>query len=84
MDGVTMKPTAERPMKFVIQVHRRDSAKTWGLLVRHSPGVALADRMFVVSAEAARALRKTGVRFKQVSRDATPPGVFDLVRSVHP
>ena len=39
-------------MKTVIQVSPRDSAKAWALLVRHSPGVALPDRTFVVSEEA--------------------------------
>ncbi len=63
-------------MKIVIQVQRRDSAKAWGLLVRHSPGVALPDRTFVVSVEAARALRKAGIRFKQMSRDATSSGAL--------
>ena len=43
-------------MKIVIQVSPRDSAKAWALLVRHSPGVALPDRTFVVSEEAVRAL----------------------------
>jgi hypothetical protein len=63
-------------MKIVIQVHWRDSAKAWGLLVRHSPGVALPDRVFVVSAEAARALRKAGIRFTQKSREASPSGAI--------
>lgn len=61
-------------MKVVIQVDPRDNAKAWGLLVRHSPGVALADRVFVISEEAARALRKAGIRFAEVSRETTVPG----------
>lgn len=59
-------------MKVVIQVDRRDSSKAWGLLVRHSSGIALPDRVFVVSPEAARALRKAGIRFTQKSREASP------------
>ena len=42
-------------MKIVIQVSPRDSAKAWALLVRHSPGVALPDGVFVISQEAVRA-----------------------------
>lgn len=60
-------------MKVVIQVSARDSAKTWGLLVRHSAGMALPNRTFVVSEEAVRALREAGVKFVEVSRE--PAGV---------
>jgi hypothetical protein len=58
-------------MKIVIQVTPRDSAKAWSLLVRHSPGMALPDRMFVVSEEAVRALREAGIRFSELSREAS-------------
>ena len=61
-------------MKIVIQVCPRDSAKAWALLVRHSPGVALPDRTFVVSEEAARALRDAGIRFSELSREASMSG----------
>jgi hypothetical protein len=61
-------------MKIVIQVSPRDSAKAWSLLVRHSPGVALPDRMFVVSDEAVRALREAGIRFSELSREASLSG----------
>ena len=61
-------------MKVVIQVNPRDSAKAWALLVRHSPGVALPDRVFVVSEEAVRALRKAGIQFAEVSRETSVPG----------
>ena len=61
-------------MNTVIRVSARDSAKAWALLVRHSPGVALPDRVFVVSDEAARALRKAGIRFTELSREAGVSG----------
>jgi hypothetical protein len=61
-------------MKIVIQVNPRDSAKAWSLLVRHSPGVALPDRVFVVSEEAVRALRESGIRFSELSREASIAG----------
>ncbi len=61
-------------MKTVIRVSPRDSAKAWALLVRHSPGMALPDRVFVVSEEAVRALRKAGIRFTQLSREASVSG----------
>ena len=61
-------------MKTVIRVSPRDSAKGWALLVRHSPGVALPDRVFVVSDEAVRALRNAGIRFSELSREASMSG----------
>jgi len=58
-------------MRTVIRVSARDSVNAWGLLVRHSRGVALPDRVFVVSEEAVRALRNEGVRFSELSREAS-------------
>ncbi|MEX1097942.1 MAG: hypothetical protein WED34_18005 [Planctomycetales bacterium] len=62
-------------MKIVIQVSARDSAKAWALLVRHSPGTALPNRTFVVSQEAVRAMREAGLRFNELSREASRLGV---------
>jgi hypothetical protein len=57
-------------VKVVIKVLAADDAKAWALLVRHSPGVALPNRTFIVSEEAVRALRKAGIRFALLSRGA--------------
>jgi hypothetical protein len=57
-------------MKVVIQVAAKDSAKAWGILVRHSPGTALPKRTFSISEEAARALREAGVKFTEISKEA--------------
>jgi hypothetical protein len=56
-------------MKVVIQVAETDDAKAWALLQRHSSGVALPNRTFVVSPEAAVALRQAGIRFQVLSDD---------------
>ena len=56
-------------MKVVIQVAEADDAKAWALLQRHSAGAALPNRTFVVSDEAADALRQAGVRFHVLSDD---------------
>jgi hypothetical protein len=61
-------------MRIVIRVSPRDCAKAWGPLVRHSPGVALPDREFVVSEDAVRALRDAGVRFSELSGEAAISG----------
>jgi len=58
-------------MRVVIQISSRDSAKAWSLLVRHSPGVALPDRVFVVSEAAVRDLRQAGIRFSTLSRESS-------------
>jgi hypothetical protein len=63
-------------MRIVIRVSARDSVKAWALLVRHSPGVALPDRVFVVSEEAARDLRKAGIRCSELSRAAKVSGAI--------
>lgn len=62
-------------MKVVIQVSADDDAKAWALMVRHSPGVALPNRTFVVSEEAVAALREAGIRFTELSRRVTAPGL---------
>jgi hypothetical protein len=61
-------------MKTVIRVSPRDSAKAWALLMRHSPGVALPDRVFAVSNDSIRALRDAGTRFTELSREASASG----------
>jgi hypothetical protein len=62
-------------MKIVIQVAASDDAKAWDLLQRHSRGVALPNRTYIVSEEVLRALNKARVRLTEVSRDAVLPGV---------
>jgi hypothetical protein len=60
-------------MKVVIQISAADDAKAWALMVRHSPGVALPNRTFIVSEEMVRALREAGIRFTELSRDVELP-----------
>ncbi len=55
-------------MYVVVQIASKDSAKAWGVLVRHSPGTALRDRTFVISEGAVKALQRAGVKFKEISR----------------
>jgi hypothetical protein len=62
-------------MNTVIKVSRRGSAKAWVLLVRHSPGVALADRVFVLTGDAVHAPREAGIRFTELSRATSTSGM---------
>jgi hypothetical protein len=57
-------------MRVIIKVAKKDSAKAWGVIVRHSAATALPGRIFIVSPGAAQALRDSGVRFKEISREA--------------
>lgn len=56
-------------MRLVVQIDEADDARAWAVLQRHSPGVALPNRTFVVSEEAVQALRQAGVRFLILSDD---------------
>lgn len=66
-------------MRIIIRVEEKDGAKAWGLLVRHSPGAALPNRTFIVSEEAAKALRAAGVHFTEIGRDNEAPTVTEIV-----
>jgi hypothetical protein len=54
-------------MSVVIQVSAVDDVKAWMLLMRHSPGVGLPKRTYIVSRDAARHLREAGIRFSLIA-----------------
>ena len=56
-----------------MQLSREEEAKALPILLRHSPGMILPERTYVLSEEAAGLLRNAGVRFTQLSRDALAP-----------
>jgi hypothetical protein len=56
------------PMKVIVQIAAADDAKAWAILVRHSPGVALPHRTFILSEAAVYALAVAGIRFTELSR----------------
>lgn len=60
-------------MKVCIQFSAREELKALPILLRDSPGVALPDRTYVVSVDAAKRLREAGVRFTELSREADSP-----------
>ncbi len=61
-------------MKVVIRLTEREEAKALPILLRHSPGVVLPGRTYVLGGEAVRALREAGVRFTEGGPDTTSPG----------
>lgn len=54
-------------MKLVVQISKADDAKAWSILQRHTPGVALPNRTFVISESAAGELRQAGIQFHVLS-----------------
>ena len=60
-------------MKIVIRFTSREEAKALPIFLRHSPGMVLPDRTYVLQEEAVQALRAAGVRFTEVSRESSVP-----------
>jgi hypothetical protein len=52
-------------MKTIIQMSEAEEAKALPLLLRHSPGTVLPNRIYVVSEEAAKKLGDAGVQFSK-------------------
>ena len=60
-------------MKVVIQLNTKEEAKALPILLRHSAGMILPERKYVISAEAAQALRQAGVRFVELGGEVNAP-----------
>jgi hypothetical protein len=59
-------------MKIVVKFSKGEEIKALPILLRHSPGIVLPDRTYVIEVEAARALRRARVRFTELARDGEP------------
>jgi hypothetical protein len=62
-------------MKVVVQFSQREQLKALPILLRHSPGMVLPNRTYVISEEAVRVLRGAGVKFTEVSRESDAPSL---------
>jgi hypothetical protein len=60
-------------MTVVVRFNAREEAKALPILLRHSAGMVLAERTYVLHAEAVQSLRDAGVRFTEVSRESNVP-----------
>jgi len=60
-------------MKVIIQLSREEEAKALPILLRHSPGMILPERTYVLGEESVGLLQDAGIRFTQVSREAVAP-----------
>ena len=56
-------------MRVVVHFTARNELKALPFLLRHSTGMVLPNQRYVISKEAAKALRDAGVRFTEISRD---------------
>ena len=59
-------------VKVIVQLCVEEEAKALPILLRHSPGMVLLPRTYVISEDALRALRIAGIRFSELSREASP------------
>ena len=55
-------------MTVVVRFTSREEEKALPILLRHSPGMVLPERTYVLHHEAVEALRTAGVRYTEVSR----------------
>ena len=53
-------------MKIIIQLSREEEAKALPILLRHSPGMILPERTYVLGEDAVGLLRNAGIRFTQL------------------
>ena len=60
-------------MEQVVQFSEREEGRALPVLLRHSSGVALPNRVYVLSHEAVQALRDAGIVFRELSRTGLAP-----------
>ena len=65
-------------MEIIIQLSEAEEAKALPILLRHSPGTILPNRIYIVSEDAAKKLRETGVQFTVLSRESNAPTLYGV------
>ncbi|MGD0814432.1 MAG: hypothetical protein ABSA83_12570 [Verrucomicrobiota bacterium] len=65
-------------MKIIIQLSREEEAKALPVLLRHSPGMILPERTYVLGEDAVASLRNAGIRFTELSREALAPSLEEV------
>jgi hypothetical protein len=58
-------------MKVVIRFSQSEEAEALPILLRHSPGMILPDRTYILGEDAVRSLHEAGIEFLEVSREAS-------------
>lgn len=67
-------------MKVAVRFTKTEELKAVPILMRHSPGMMLPGDIYVISTEAATALREAGVRFTEVTSEVAPPDLEGVGR----
>ena len=62
-------------MRLAIRLSKLEEAKALPILLRHSPGIVLPDRTYILSAEAVAALRQADIRFEELGTEADAPNL---------
>ena len=62
-------------MKTVIKMSEAEEAKALPILLRHSPGTILSNRIYLVREEVTKKLREAGIRFAELSRESNAPSL---------
>lgn len=60
-------------MKIIIQLSKEEEAKALPILLRHSPGMIVRERTYVLGEDVVGSLQNAGIRFTQLSREALAP-----------
>ena len=66
-------------VKVIVQLTPDQEAKALPILLRHSPGMVLPRHTYVLSEDALRTLRSAGIRFSELSREASAPSLEEAV-----
>jgi hypothetical protein len=62
-------------MKVVIRFSQSEEAKALPILLRHTPGMILPNRTYVLGEDAVKSLHEAGIEFAEVSREASTPSL---------
>jgi hypothetical protein len=65
-------------MKVIIQMSKEEEAKALPILLRHSPGMILPERTYVLGEKSVELLRNAGLRFTELSREAVAPRLEEV------
>ncbi len=60
-------------MKVIVRLSEAEESKALPILLRHSPGMVLPGRTYVLYFEALTVLRNAGIQFTEISREAATP-----------
>jgi len=65
-------------MNVVVQLTEDEEARALPILLRHSPGMLLPNRTYLVSRDAMKQLQHAGVQFIILSRDSNIPSLEEV------